>query len=212
MRDLKSILFAAMIFALAGLPAHGQLSAIKGYNVKADGFYGGASKPGDGHFDQSKMLPGCFSSPHLYRGGYPIYENPSALKMLQLKGVKVIIDLRAERPAKDIQKEKVLEEQYGMKVLWVPLTTGSTRDPKVNNPQTTLEGLHFAEYALRNGLPIFVHCRHGEDRTGEFIELLRTGIGTIAACTDAKAEFSRYGGTRYRPLQELVRKVKELNK
>ncbi len=185
------------------------------YDGKAAGFYGGASQPSQGHFDRSQILAGqnCFNSQLLLRGGAPQYQKAKdkVIEKLVNNQVAVLVDLRTERSEKDrlaqndLVTNKILEQ-----VVHVPMTTEARPDAKTNNPQLVLNSLKLVRTYLMHGKAVYIHCMHGEDRTGEFIQMLRTSYGT-QPCPDSDKEFRNYGGSRYSSLQKLKQQVHDLN-
>ena len=100
----------------------------------------------------------------LYRGGQP---NERGFQFLKEKGVKTVINLRAED-----NSEQAVVEKFGMKYIRIPLNEVFpwTRIPPgaiakyfelVNNPEN---------------YPIFFHCRRGADRTGLLAALYRMAL------------------------------------
>jgi protein tyrosine/serine phosphatase len=100
----------------------------------------------------------------LYRGGQP---TPEGFQILKDRGVKTIINLRAED-----NSEQTLVQKLGMKYIRIPVDQVRpwSRIPEsaiakyfelVNNPQN---------------YPIFFHCRRGADRTGIFAALYRIAV------------------------------------
>lgn len=97
----------------------------------------------------------------IYCGGQP---NDDGFKILKEKGIKTIINLR-EEPGQ-IAREKELVEQLGMQFLSVPMT------PFQEPSERAIK--QFLEIALHpESHPIFVHCLHGQDRTGAMVCIYR---------------------------------------
>lgn len=107
------------------------------------------SAPGIKNFDQVDA--------HVYRGGQPTEEG---FKYLAKKGVKVVIDLR-EADSRSKEEARVVTAA-GMKYINVPMT-GLT-------PPTIAETVKILDILEDNNAgPVFVHCKHGADRTGAVI-------------------------------------------
>jgi protein tyrosine/serine phosphatase len=94
----------------------------------------------------------------LYRGAQPSVSDLDALKKL---GVRTIIKLNSENP------EEIEEaERMGITIYYVPLSGfWAPSDSDMNKIEALL-----SDQALR---PIFLHCEHGEDRTGLAFGLYR---------------------------------------
>jgi tyrosine-protein phosphatase SIW14 len=117
----------------------------------------------------------------IYRGAQPT-EN-GFVKLRQL-GIKTVLDLRNEDPSQ-IAQEKSLVESLGMRFISVPLS--GFFSPKVLD----MARIHnvMSSQALK---PIFVHCQHGQDRTGLVVALHRIFSENIPVF-DAKAEMIQLG-------------------
>ena len=99
--------------------------------------------------------------PGFYRGGQPREEGLLALEEL---GIRSIVDLRTT--ASDVVKEKRIAESLGLTHISAPIQSLLTP----NDAEVEAILVHLANPALR---PIFLHCRHGEDRTGLLVALYR---------------------------------------
>ena len=100
----------------------------------------------------------------LYRGGQPTAEGFRRLADL---GVKTIVSLRAYgRAARHEHTERRLVESLGMR--WVSLPMRMYWRPSDEQVRTFLS----LTQAGADG-PVFVHCQHGEDRTGSLIAVYR---------------------------------------
>jgi protein tyrosine/serine phosphatase len=98
-------------------------------------------------------------SDDLYRGAQPEKEGMQELKKL---GIKTIVSFR--RSKKDLK----LNEGYDFKFVHIPVFTFY---PKEKQFAQFLE--LFSDPA---NLPVFVHCKHGADRTGAAVALYRIKI------------------------------------
>ena len=100
----------------------------------------------------------------LYRGGQP---TAAGFQFLKEKGVKTIINLRAE----DNTESKIVQA-LGMNYVQIPLDEV--------RPWTRLSPASIAKYfELVNNpanYPIFFHCWRGADRTGAFAALYRIAV------------------------------------
>ncbi len=100
-------------------------------------------------------------TPALLRGAQPTAAGFDELRKL---GVEVVVDLNTSR--KHIKKERALVETRGM--LYVSLPWSAFSHPE--DAQVSA----FLRLVRRQPAPkVFVHCKHGADRTGTFIALYR---------------------------------------
>lgn len=100
----------------------------------------------------------------LYRGGQPTAEGFRRLADL---GVKTVVSLRAYgHSARQEQAERRQVEALGMR--WVSLPMRMYWRPS---------GEQVAEFLALTGAeaagPVFIHCQHGEDRTGSMVAVYR---------------------------------------
>ena len=131
---------------------------------------------------------------NIYRGGRPTAQG---LKILKQKGIKLVINL--ENSAKDIRFEQ--RNLMGTSIEFVSLPFGSFHTPKDDDVKKVLELLNTAEK-----FPIYIHCHHGEDRTGLLIALYRVEHGMAPA--DAYQEMLTNGFHRILfPLNHYFEKV-----
>lgn len=110
----------------------------------------------------TKDLPnfGCVNE-NLFRGAQPTTEG---IKELAQRGVRTIIYLRAE--GEKARAEELLAQKEGIKFINVPLRNWfAPKDEQINEILKQIN-------ALEN-YPVFVHCRHGADRTGTVIAAYR---------------------------------------
>ncbi len=91
----------------------------------------------------------------IYRGGQP--ETLTDYALLQKVGIRTIINMKTTEEA--IESEARLAEIFGMRMISRPI-----------NPLFGLsdEGLDDIQSLMRDRSlqPVFIHCRHGKDRTG----------------------------------------------
>ena len=95
-------------------------------------------------------------SENYYRGGQPTPEGFRALRRL---GIKTVVNLRSHHSDEElIGNEKLGLEELALEA-WKP---------------TTAELRRFLELVTDEKMqPVFVHCRHGSDRTGVFTAVYR---------------------------------------
>lgn len=97
-----------------------------------------------------------------YRGGQPKDEDFECLANLR---IKTVINLRLQNFKKH-DKEKEIVNELGMKYINIPM---SPFFPPTNEQID----LFFSILNNPQNLPVFVHCQHGEDRTGIMTALYR---------------------------------------
>lgn len=116
-----------------------------------------ADNKADGTIDRLARVEDGF-----YRGARPT----NALQMATLKKyqIKTIINISEDEEAQTL--ENVLAKQEGIKVIYFPMNGWNT--PKDEQTREVLAMLN--DPSLR---PIFVHCKHGRERTGVMIGLYR---------------------------------------
>ncbi len=100
-------------------------------------------------------------SPDLYRG-----ERPTLETLTKLKVMGVTVDLDLENDSRAIAHERKMANQLGLLFISMPLS--SLLPPKTSEVDEIL-GLLANSYKT----PTFVHCEHGQDRTGLIIGLYR---------------------------------------
>jgi tyrosine-protein phosphatase SIW14 len=101
----------------------------------------------------------------LYRGAQPKQQGLAELKKL---GISTIVDLRGEDPDK-IAWERRQTESLGMRFVHIPVTGWSP-------PTDEQVGQFLSLFRSNPQQKIFVHCRLGEDRTGEFVAAYRMAV------------------------------------
>jgi protein tyrosine phosphatase (PTP) superfamily phosphohydrolase (DUF442 family) len=100
-------------------------------------------------------------SPCLYRGGQPDREQILALAQA---GIKTIVTFRWDAAA--IRQERTWVREAGMNYMVIPLTYFVL--------PTRKEIARFLEICDEPSMqPVFVHCKHGVDRTGAMIAIWR---------------------------------------
>ena len=98
---------------------------------------------------------------NLYRGAQPPVES---LKILADKGIKTIINLRGA--SNDTRAEEQQAKTLGLKFY-------NLEFPPLSKPDFTQVDKALALINDPANQPVFVHCRHGEDRTGTVIACFR---------------------------------------
>ena len=100
-------------------------------------------------------------SAHLYRGQQPTAEG---MKNLAAMGIKTIVSLRMSDEDEDVVEE--LDTDLKLKYLHMPMLANI-------QPSDKQVAKFLALFADRQNLPVFVHCRHGADRTGTMCAMYR---------------------------------------
>lgn len=119
-------------------------------------------------------------NPQLYRGAQP---RAGGIRKLAELGIKTIINLRGED--EHTQAERREAEALGLRYFAVPLP--GLHRPSDQQVERVLSLINAAE-----NQPVFVHCHHGEDRTGLIIAVYRiTHDGWTGE--QAKTEAKHYG-------------------
>ena len=105
----------------------------------------------------------------ILRGGRPTAQG---LKILAQKGIKTIINLENSQSAVQFEKQNL--RNSGIRLITSPMESFSTPDD--NQVQAVLEALNDPK-----NFPIYIHCHHGEDRTGLIVGLYRVEHGVSPA-------------------------------
>ena len=100
-------------------------------------------------------------SPSLYRGGQP---TKNGLLRLRSLGVKAIVNLRDEQRA--VMAEECAASTLGLKYFSIALSP--FLEP---SRQSINEFLSIISHEQHQ--PVFVHCLHGQDRTGAMVSIYR---------------------------------------
>jgi len=116
----------------------------------------------------------------LYRGAQP---KAGGMKTLKQIGVKTIVNLRGKD--ENTQAEAAEARALGLRYYNVSLPEFSR--PKDKDVQQVLDLINRAE-----NQPVFVHCRHGEDRTGTVIACYRIAHDGWTAA-EGKKEAEKHG-------------------
>jgi protein tyrosine/serine phosphatase len=145
--------------------------------------------------DQTSAKPTAPSNFHevrrgLYRGGHPSAANLDYLKAL---GVKTIVDLEVgdwiEAFPWDIDAELKNADKRGLTVVRKPM---SAFEPALSDRFDKQMNEILALLADPSKAPIYVHCKHGQDRTGLVVGLERVLVEKWAP-RDAWAEMLALG-------------------
>jgi tyrosine-protein phosphatase SIW14 len=116
----------------------------------------------------------------VYRGAQP---KAGGLQRLKSIGIKTIVNLRGKHEKAGAEEDEA--RALGLRYYNVPLPELSS--PNDKQVQQVLDIINAAE-----NQPVFVHCRHGEDRTGTIIACYRiTHDGWNAS--QAKREAEKHG-------------------
>lgn len=128
-----------------------------------------------------KELPNFHKvSDTLYRGGQP---SGGAAKKLAELGIKTIVNLRGEAElTRQVQKEA---ETAGLRYLNIPM-------PGLSAPTDDEVARVMAIIDNPENQPVFIHCKHGSDRTGTIAAIYRISHDGWNA-DRALAEAKRYG-------------------
>jgi protein tyrosine/serine phosphatase len=100
-------------------------------------------------------------APGLLRGAQP---TPDCLRLLKEAGVKTIINLRNEEIL--VSQEAWQAKQLGLNYVNVPLDVFTKPTPSAIQQ-------FLAAATNPNNQPVYVHCLHGEDRTGTMCAIYR---------------------------------------
>lgn len=123
-------------------------------------------------------------SPGIYRGGQPTKAGWKRLKDL---GVTNVVKLNLASELVKGEAQDTVGEELGMRVQRFPLDVGDQLDPLEYNEANRI--VNKAVGAIGPGT--YVHCTHGEDRTGLVVFRYRLKHGWSKA--DAKKELMAHG-------------------
>ncbi|MBK9203166.1 MAG: dual specificity protein phosphatase family protein [Candidatus Obscuribacter sp.] len=133
--------------------------------------------------------------PYLYRGGEPTSQG---LKELKEKGIKTIIDLRAETPMS--RQERNEAKTLGLDYINLPMSDKAPTDKQVKTFIDT------TRLARDNSAPVFVHCAHGSDRTGCLIGIWRVTEDNYSYDQAYKEMRKYWFGPKFVNLSQAVQK------
>ena len=130
---------------------------------------------------------------NIYRGGRPQKRDLENLK--DQKNLSTIIDVE-NKPA--VAQEKDAADRLGLKFISSPMDTDiRPSDQQVDQILTVMSDPH--------NFPIFIHCFHGEDRTGLIVGLFRVEVQGWSA-QSAYLEMLKNGfHPKYRALDKYFR-------
>lgn len=130
----------------------------------------------------------------LYRGGQP---EPEGLDALRTLGVEIVVNLNTSQEG--IQQERAAVEARGMRYLSLPWSARSL--PQRSQVEEFLRLLRAEPQTT-----VFVHCRHGADRTGVMVAAYRMAFqGWTPDQALAEMERFKFHGFWYRHLKHYVR-------
>jgi tyrosine-protein phosphatase SIW14 len=121
---------------------------------------------------------------NLYRGAQPTLEGVQKLAEL---GIKTIVDLRGEDKLSISEAAVAHDAGINFRIVTMP-DLGRPKDEQV---ETVLGIINDPQ-----NWPVFVHCKHGEDRTGVIIACYRISQEGASA-QDALKEAKLYGMSRF---------------
>lgn len=210
-----------LLIVLGSLPITSFAESHGSYRVFVPGF-GFRARHGvivdQGHFDEVAEFRGCphLGPGHVFRGGRPDFSEPNALATLKENNVSLVVDLRVESArSRKVEEDILIENNIGY--FNVGLTTelplpnrtrvyrhhpGEASSQSLPSTLTAVERtIRVIRAELEQGGNVFIHCAHGEDRTGLIVALLRD-------CRSWRGEFNAYGGTMYSGLQQIFDEYK----
>jgi tyrosine-protein phosphatase SIW14 len=134
---------------------------------------------------KEELLPNFHKvNERLYRGAQPL---TGAMKELAALGIKTVINLRG--PDEGTRSEETEAKAAGLRYFNVPLPgLGRPRNEQVEKVLSLIDD--------SENSPVFVHCHHGEDRTGTIIAVYRISHDGWTA-EQAKKEAKSYGMSRF---------------
>ncbi len=133
---------------------------------------------------------------HLFRGGQP---SRQGFEILKAKGVQIVVDFR--NAGKGAARERRMVENLGLQYVSLPWKAGGF--PTAQEVQR-----FFAAIDQNPDKKIFIHCKHGADRTGYMIGLYRiTREGWTARQAVDEMEQYGYHGLLYRHLKTRLLKL-----
>ncbi len=133
--------------------------------------------------------------PYLYRGGEPTIKG---VHDLQQKGIKTLIDLRAETPVSRLEKAEA--QKLGLEYINLPMSDKAPTDKQV---QTFLETTRAAR---DKNAPVYVHCAHGSDRTGCLVGIWRVTEDNYSYDQAYKEMRKYWFGPKFINLSQAVQK------
>lgn len=104
-------------------------------------------------------------SPDLFRGAQP---NPIHMAELKRRGIRTLMSF-VKSPYEDVQQEAAEARRLGLRFFAFPITT-------MKGPNDEQINAIFTELLRPSNAPVFIHCRHGKDRTGLIAGLYRVHL------------------------------------
>jgi tyrosine-protein phosphatase SIW14 len=134
---------------------------------------------------QEEFLPNFHQvNENLYRGGQPL---PGGIQRLAKLGIKTVINLRDDDERESDEEAEV--RAVGLHYFNVPMS--GFRSPSDEEIEKVLLIINDAK-----NWPVFVHCHHGEDRTGTIVACYRISQDGWTF-EQAKKEAKRHGMSRF---------------
>ncbi len=132
-------------------------------------------------------------TPDIFRGGRPSFTD---LKYLKSKGIKTIINIESDKYA--LAKEKDYAQKLGFKWISSPMSMDVIpKDTQLKFLQDLLQD--------ESSFPIFIHCKHGQDRTGLIIGLYRVKVQDWSPASAYKEMLKNGFHPEYKPLDKCFR-------
>lgn len=134
---------------------------------------------------QEESLPNFHQvNENLYRGAQPL---PGGIQKLAGLGIKTVINLRGDDERASDEEMEV--RAAGLRYFNMPM--GGFKRPSDEQIEKVLSIINDAQ-----NWPVFVHCLHGEDRTGTIIACYRISQDGWTS-EQAKREARRHGMSRF---------------
>lgn len=130
-------------------------------------------------------------SNHVVRGSAPRIDEirgTTGVHCLASQGITLIIDLRGRGEGRS-REEEAQARSFGIEYVKIPMNTGYTARQVRENLTAVHYGLQYlTDHLQRNPQGnVYVHCAHGEDRTGLFIGAYRLLVENVQS-SKARAE------------------------
>jgi protein tyrosine phosphatase (PTP) superfamily phosphohydrolase (DUF442 family) len=188
----------AALLAVALVVSPGTPAAAASSPTAAPGQGAGSSVPADRSTAGRRVamrisgLPGLSNvgrlAPGIYRGAQPKAEGYRALKAM---GIRTVVNLRSRH------SERAAVEAAGLRSIEIPMSTTEVSAATVKRVVALM-----TDPAIQ---PVFVHCAHGEDRTGVVVAVYRMEVDGWSNA-EAEAEMQAFGfNDVWRKLKAFVR-------